>query len=323
MDKEGILKAEDRITAESLYTALKVIHEKYNSKLAPEVLVQKIMIAFHAALGVLAAEKNAEQDPGMVECAKIISDKVEEAIDKGLSKLSTAVESALANQKDMQASPKRIEESTAAIHVSATAIHKTLEEVDKNLVVVTDTSNKLTSTMNSYKDVLLAAPKPAQRTTTSKPTDTSDPRIVRDQNRKACQVLVDIYNREVVTRSLEELKNNFNVLIGEEPTEPLADANVQHIVKLRNGGLILQLEMKEIAEWFKQLEIISSILPKIDRTVTLKDRAHQILVPRVPVTFDLDAEDSLHKLKEQNGMKEGILRKARWIKPTYRRALGQ
>lgn len=73
----------------------------------------------------------------------------------------------------------------------------------------------------------------------------------------------------------------------------------------------------------QQLEIISSILPKIDRTVTLKDRAHQILVPRVPVTFDLDAEDSLHKLKEQNGMKEGILRKARWIKPTYRRALGQ
>lgn len=86
--------------------------------------------------------------------------------------------------------------------------------MDNNLVVVMDTSNKLTCTMSSYKDVLMAAPKPAQQTTTSKPTSASDPRIIRDQNRKACQVLVDIYNKEVINRSLEELKSNFNDLIG-------------------------------------------------------------------------------------------------------------
>ena len=314
LDKEGILKAEDRITAESLFMALKVIKEKYSSKMPTDV--QKIMIAFLASLGVLAAEKNAERDPSMEECAKIISAKVEEAIDKGIAKLSTAMESTLANQKDMQATSKRIEEST-------TAIHKTLEEVDKNLVVVTDTSNKLTCTMSSYKDVLMAAPKPAQQTTTSKPTSASDPRIIRDQNRKACQVLVDIYNKEVINRSLEELKSNFNDLIGIEPTEPLTDANVQHIVKLRNGGMILQFETKEAAEWFKQPVILSSILPKIDSTATLKDRTFQILVPRVPVTFEPEREDSLRELEEQNGMKDGILRKSRWIKPTYRRALGQ
>ena len=43
---------------------------------------------------------------------------------------------------------------------------------------------------------------------------------------------MDIYNKEVVNRSLEELKSNFNNLIGIEPMEPLLDINVQHIVKL-------------------------------------------------------------------------------------------
>ena len=46
-------------------------------------------------------------------------------------------------------------------------------------------------------------------------------------------------------------------------------------------------------------------------------------MPRVPVTFNLEEEESLRELEEQKGMKDGILHKARWIKLTYRRALGQ
>ena len=177
--------------------------------------------------------------------------------------------------------------------------------------------------MSSYKDALMKAPNPPQQDHTGRKIDANDPRIVRDQNRKACQVLIDIFNKDAVNRSLEELKSSFNDLIGLELTEPLCDANVQHITKLRNGGLILQFENKEAAEWFKQTEILTSILPKIDSLATLKNRTFQILVPRVPVTFETENEESLRELEEQNGMKDGILRKARWIKPTYRRALGQ
>ena len=231
--------------------------------------------------------------------------------------MSNAIESSLANQRELQKLSKKIEDLAAAIH-------KALEEVDKNLVVVSDSSNKLTNTMSSYKDALLTVPKPPQHPpAVGRPADANDPRIVRDQNCKACQVLVDIYNKDTVNRSLEELKNRFNTLIGEEPTEPLSDVNVQHIVKLRNGGLILQFETKEAADWFKQPNILASILPRIDSSAKLKSRAYQILIPRVPVIFETDSKDSLRELEEQNGMKDGILLKARWIKPTYRRALGQ
>ena len=313
-EKEGFLKAEEQITAESLYNVFKLICEKHNNKMPSEI--HKTMTAFRILLGIHAAEKNAEKPPNAEESAKKISEKVEEAIDRGITKLSKVIESSLTEHKNIQDSSKRMEESAAAIH-------KALEQVDKNLAVVSDSSNKLTNTVSSYKEVLLMAPKPVQQTRIGNQVDSTDPRIIRDQNRKACQVLVDIYNKDVTNRSLEELKSNFNTLIGEEPTEPLSDANVQHVIKLRNGGLILQFETKEIAEWFRQPEITSSILPKIDKTAALKDRTFQLLVPRVPVIFDPDSDESLRELEEQNSLKEGELRKARWIKPTYRRAIGQ
>ena len=313
LEKEGFLKQDELIMVDTLFDAFKLMHDRFKTKLSPKT--NNAMIAFKMMLGVLAVDQRNE-DTGMKECADIISAKVEKVIDRGLAKLSTALESSSANQKDMQSTSKRIEESAAAIQ-------KAVEEVDKNLAVMSDSSNKLTNTMSSYKDALMKAPIPQQQDQAGRKVDANDPRIVRDQNRKACQVLIDIFNKDMVNHSLKELKSSFNNLIGIEPTEPLCDANVQHITKLRNGGLILQFETKEAAEWFKQTKILSSILPKIDSSATLKNRTFQILVPRVPVTFETEKEDSLRKLEEQNSMKDGILRKARWIKPTYRRALGQ
>ena len=313
LDKEGFLKADQLITAGTLFEAFRLIHDRYKAKLHADA--NNMLVAFKMLLGALAFDQQKE-DAGMKECASIISVKVEEAIDRGIAKLSNAMESTLTNQRDLQNSTKRIEESTAALH-------KVIADVDKNLAVMSDTSNKLMNTVSSYKDALLSAPNPQQQDRANRKIDANDPRIVRDQHRKACQVLIDIYNKDAVNRSLEELKSSFNDLIGLEPTEPLADANVQHIVKLRNGGLILQFETKEVAEWFKQPEILSSILPKIDSSATLKNRTYQILVPRVPVTFETNSEESLRELEEQNGMKDGVLCKARWIKLTYRRAMGQ
>ena len=86
-------------------------------------------------------------------------------------------------------------------------------------------------------------------------------------------------------------------------------------------NITLQFETKEAADWFKQLDILLSILPRIDSSAKLKNRAYQILLPRVPVTFETNSEDSLRELEEQNGMKDSVLLKAWWIKLTYRRAL--
>jgi hypothetical protein len=314
LDKEGFLKTEEDLTATSLYTAYKLIFDRYLAKTPSDT--QKVMLAFKAALAMYAAEKISESETVAETCAKRISDKVDEALDRGITKLSNAIESTLTAQREIQSALLRVEET-------ATAIHKALEDVGKNLTTISDTSNKLTNTVSSYKEILLMAPKPPQQDPTDNARSLLDPKITRDLDRKAAQVLVDIYNKEVVNRSLEELKSTFNALIAEEPTEPLTDVDVQHITKLRNGGLILQFGSKEAAEWFRQPVITKNLLPKIDSSATLKARNFQILVPRVPVIFEPDNKASICELEEQNSMSEGSLPKARWIKPIYRRTLGQ
>ncbi|KAN0131067.1 hypothetical protein V8E53_011200 [Lactarius tabidus] len=193
------------------------------------------------------------------------------------------------------------------IEDSATAIQKAIEDMDKNLVAVSDLSNKLTNTVSSYKEVLLTAPRPPQQDSNNNTMGMPDPKITRDLDRKASQVLVDIYNREVINCSVEELKSTFNALIAEEPTELLVDVDIQHITKLCNRGLILQFRSKEAAEWFHQPEITKNLLPKIDSSTLLKERTYQILVPRVPVIFEPANVVSMHELEEQNNMKERSL----------------
>ena len=50
-------------------------------------------------------------------------------------------------------------------------------------------------------------------------------------------------------------------------------------------------------------------------------QVRQTVLDRYTVTFETNSEDSLRELEEQNGMKDSVLLKAWWIKPTYRRAL--
>ena len=64
-------------------------------------------------------------------------------------------------------------------------------------------------------------------------------------------------------------------------------------MKMHNGGLILQFNMKEAAEWFRQPEVELTILPKLGSTAQVRERSYQILVPRVPVTFDMGKEEHL------------------------------
>ena len=143
--------------------------------------------------------------------------------------------------------------------------------------------------------------------------------------RKAKQVLVDVLNNEVTNQSLDELRNRLNKLImeSEDPAKPKADANVQQVVKMRNGGMILQFNTREAAEWFRQPEVELRLLPKIDSMAQVKERSFQIIVPRVPVTFDTAKEEQLREIEEQNNLYANRIKKAKWIKPTYRRALGQ
>ena len=318
LEKEGFLKGDEPVTAMSVYEAFKKIFERVKSKCQPDA--HTTLISFMMVLGELALQKEQNKGEEAERLAKQISMQIESTVEKGLQKLSNLIDVSLANHTDIQNSTKKLGEA-------AEVISKATEDVSKNLAVASDTSSKLTHTVSSYKDMLLATPR-MQTTGTAvgpKHNPPTDPKISRDMERKAKQVLVDIYSKEIANQSLEELKIKFNKLIWEleDAEKPSEDAAVQQIVKLRNGGLILQFGSKEVAEWFRQPHIELTILPKIDETAMIKERSFQVLVPRVPTTFDTSKEDYLREIEEQNNIHPKRLRKAKWIKPIYRRTPGQ
>ena len=162
-----------------------------------------------------------------------MSAQIDSAVERGMQKLSSLIDDSLANQKDIQNSVKRLGEV-------AEDIHKVTEEVSKNLAEASDTSNKLTEMVGSYKDMLLDAlcPQSTSKVMGANHSTPADPRITRDIERKSKQVLVDIFNKEVVNQSLEELNAKFNKLIKEadDGEKPEGDAEVQQIIKLKKWG---------------------------------------------------------------------------------------
>ena len=318
LDKEGILKQDEKITAMSIHKAYQSLCEKIRPKMQPDI--SKLLVAFLIPLGELALNSELEKSKSGEGATKALSGKTEGALEKELEKLSALVEASLANQRELQCTSKKLEETAEDIRRSA-------QDVNRNLTVASDTSNKLTNTVSTYKEMLLTAPQIQQNESRNRGRQNAsvDPRITRDMERKAKQVLVDVLNNKVTNQSLDELRNKLNKLImeSEDPAKPKSDANVQQVVKMRNGGMILQFNTREAAEWFRQPEVELMLLPKIDSTAQVKERSFQILVPRVPVTFDTAKEEHLRELEEQNNLYANRIKKAKWIKPTYRRALGQ
>lgn len=195
LGKEEFLKVDEELTDESIYTAFRLIYDRYKLKIPEDI--GKVLVSFIAALGSLAAERvMVSREMSDVEVlAQKISTKVDNAMDKGLAKISNIIEMSLANQRVIQSTTKKLEKA-------ADTIQKTTEDVNKNLATATDTLNKLTSTMSSYKEMLLSPPPPHNTTTARTRSNRSNyPKITRDLERKAKQVLVDIFNKDTTSQS--------------------------------------------------------------------------------------------------------------------------
>ena len=102
---------------------------------------------------------------------------------------------------------------------------------------------------------------------------------------------------------------------------PPKDVTITDVIKLRRGGFTVIFKDKEVIKWLQDdgVEITIGIAP--DTSIT--KRVYSILVPCVPLTFNPLDDQHLREVKESNNLPAGTIDKARWIKPAYRRALGQ
>ena len=153
------------------------------------------------------------------------------------------------------------------------------------------------------------------------------------QNReriKRRQVLVDfkkteslqleIMDEKTMTRKAgDAIRTIFAVASEPKPVE----VKLKSGTLLRNGGLLLELNSDEAANWLKSDEVLTSFLENVGSGASVKNRTYQVIVQFVPVSFDPEDDEHIRAYEEHNNIANGSIAKAEWIKPVKDRKTGQ
>jgi hypothetical protein len=93
--------------------------------------------------------------------------------------------------------------------------------------------------------------------------------------------------------------------------------------KLRNRGVLLQLNSVAAADWLHQSEVMKSFLSHLGGTSVLKTRLLNTVVEYIPVSFDPTAFGALEAVEDASGLPRASILSAKFIKPVQLRVVGQ
>jgi len=209
---------------------------------------------------------------------------------------------------------------TETLGKSTENLRSTTKDIESKVVKVTDTTDRIANTTQSYRDVLLDK--------SSNPHSlNADPRLLRDRDRKARQLMLgynSVEENATLNMSLTELKDKANKIVADLVGTNRPDVvQIESVSRTRGGSLLLLLNSKESADWLKDPTIEYQFLDKYAVGASIKDRDYNIMIRWVPIIFGPDDRTQHRELEEENNLPDHSILKARWIKPISRRRAGQ
>jgi hypothetical protein len=250
--------------------------------------------------------------PDMIDDLRV---DIQTGLDAQLDRISKALEDKLT------APQKNSLEASDKLEVTAKNLSETAAGLEAKINKVTDTTSQLANTATTYRDTLL---KKNARGQGHGDAHTQDPAVNLATDRKARQILLQLTENEVAVLSQQAIMEKGNAVINEivHPPPPAGTA-ITEVTKLRKGAVLLLLNSKEAADWIHHPDAELEFTVKFNPGCTIKPRQYAILVPRIPLTFDPDNDNSLREIEESNGLGRNVISKARWIKPANRRRADQ
>jgi hypothetical protein len=239
------------------------------------------------------------------------------AIKQDLSKMHEA----LAKQIDgvLDTASATLENMEKALAITQNLSEAT-KEISSKVGKVNDATDKIASDSQTYRDVLAQSPAVVTKFAL-------DPKVLGDMERKARQILIDIFDEDgnnTLANSLTELIAKANEAIGK-----IVDADkpdkiiVESAIQTRKGGLLMSLNSKEAASWLRIPEHEIAFTDIFSKGSHIRERTFNLIVPRVPIIFEPGNKSHLRELEEANNLADYTIRRARWIKPIERRRAGQ
>jgi hypothetical protein len=229
---------------------------------------------------------------------------------------------------------KKLAEITLAATEKIEVYTKTMMEglkavaqgINENAATITETSTK-------YRDALLQS-NPASNPTNSNTAPKLNhlaplpPRVQAREGVRARQILIDIApdpttgSIALAEDSISTLKEKLDkALMASDPG--VCDSRTKAVTRLRNGGILMELDSDEAVDWFAHQRIRDNFLGKLHPSASIKPRTFQIVVQFIPLTFRPDRDTDIRELEEVNGLEKGDILQARWIKPASRRSPSQ
>jgi hypothetical protein len=95
------------------------------------------------------------------------------------------------------------------------------------------------------------------------------------------------------------------------------------VIKTRKRAILLTTNSKETVTWLRETENKIAFTETFSEQSHIRERAYNLVVPRIPTTYDLKDSNHLQELEETNGLGINTIGKARWIKPIERRKPNQ
>ena len=273
------------------------------------------------SLEVLMREVNGQPTvPTLADITLQLGVQLEQTVQSEMNKISTAIISTIAEQCKSISSPDTLVDTVSTLKKIASDMSNSIKEA-------TTATTQITDTAHSYKEALLNTaaqaaqrppPPPSGNRHIVPPTNLGQPLLGIDK--KARQILLDNEKGEDNCKNIHEIKEKATeALLGMVPMPP-EGTEIQEVIKLRNGSVVLQFATKEAADWIRIPANEVAFTRRYDPEAFIRDRVHPIMVPRIPITFDPNNPKHLREIEEVNRMPSKTIKKARWIKPIYRRA---
>jgi len=179
------------------------------------------------------------------------------------------------------------------------------------------TRGLISNSRKSFKDALLD--------NNSAPLNV-DTRILAREGIKAQQILFDLpANSETRELNQGEILKRFNKALTDAGGDA-AGLKFQSVERLVNKGILGEFAMDEGAKWIAQQvnadNFIAALSPPGDG-LTVKKRNHLVITYYIPLHLNTGDPSSITEIEEVNGILEGELLQACWVKPPNQRSTKQ
>jgi len=232
-----------------------------------------------------------------------------------LSGIYSGLETKIAKLTDNQ---ERILKVTDTITKEAEGLNAVAKEIESKVTKVTNATDTIGSTTRTYCDAILFQPMQHN-------VALSELKLQDDIERRAKQILVCVHSNNMKNKSLSEIKEKAIQSIAsiDDDCECPDSVEVVSISHTCYGAILLQMNSKQAATWLQDPAMECKFAEEFANNTFFIGRSYNIIVPRVPITFNPSEEKQLREIEETNNIDSNSITKARWIKLTNRRRNGQ